>query len=148
MTYVKDSIVNDGGSPGGDAILENMQDGIFAAHEPHLLATDWTDGTSGTGVALFTFTTAAGDALTAPISGTMYFSEVATGLTVDALDTGVTAAKGVINAVVAATAFHFVTNATGELDLTLTSTADSYWVVFSNPDGSLVISDEMAITGP
>ena len=114
------------------------------------LTTGWTDGTNGTGVALLTFLDADGGALTAPISGWMYISEVATGLTLNALDTGAAASKGVITPNIATdfSMFHFVTNATGELDLTLTSTADSYWIVFTQGNGSLLISDECAITGP
>ena len=114
------------------------------------VTTGWTDGTDGTGVALLTFTTPSGAALTAPISGMLYFTEAATGLAAASLDTGATAAKGQISPVVAAgtSFYHYITNATGELDLTLTSNADSYWIVFTQPDGTLLVSDELAITGP
>jgi len=135
------------GGPRLKATLADIGTHIIAAGD-RLLTTEWTDGTDGTGVALLTFTDSYGNALTAPISGYLYFSEDAAGLAAAALDTGATAAKGQISPAISTSNYHFVTNATGELDLTLTSAADSYWIVFIQPSGTLLISDEMAITGP
>jgi hypothetical protein len=125
--------------------LNAMQDGIDAG-AGRLLETVFVDGVAGVGAVALTFTNADGSALTAPLSGTLYFSEEATGLAAAALDTGAAASKGVIAPVVSTSHYSFITNAAGELDMTLTSLADSYWVVFAQPNGSLLISDECAIT--
>jgi len=113
------------------------------------VTTAWTDNADGTGDVELTFTLG-GSALTEPLSGFFYVSEVATGLSASSLDTGASAGKGVIAPILSAATshYHFITNATGELDLTLTSNADSYWIVFQQNDGTLLISDELAITGP
>lgn len=116
----------------------------------YTMTTTFVDGTDGTGTVQFVFKDANGAALTAPISGLMYFSDVATGLTTDALGTGAAVlTNGSIDAVVAATTYHYTTTAAGLLGMTLTNgAADSVWACFIQPDGSLLISDEMAITGP
>jgi hypothetical protein len=123
----------------------NLMDNVWAS-----VTTTWTDGTDGTGEVQFVFKDAAGTAMATPVAGTFYISEVATGLTVDALDTGLAVAtNGVVNIMDTGSAkyYKFVSDATGKLGLTLTSNADSYWVVFEHL-GGLVISDELAITGP
>jgi len=114
------------------------------------LTTGWTNGTDGTGVALLTFTTPNGTALTAPLAGMFYSSQVATGLTATALTTGATASKGQITPVVAAgtSFYHFITNATGELDLTITAAAGTWYIVFTQPDHKLLLTGALAITGP
>lgn len=123
----------------------NLLDNVWAS-----VATTWTDGTDGTGEVQFVFADAAGTTMATPVAGTFYISEVATGLTVDALDTGLAVAtNGVVNIMDTGSAkyYKFVSSAAGLLGLTLTSNADSYWVVFEHL-GGLVISDELAITGP
>ena len=105
----------------------------------------------GTCAVQFVFKDAAGTTMATPIAGEFYVSEVATGLTVDAFDTGVVVlTNGVVTLVDTGvqTYYNFVTTAAGLFGLTITSTADSYWIVFKHPTGKLVISDEMAITGP
>jgi hypothetical protein len=115
------------------------------------ITTAWTDGANGTGTVQFVFKDASGVTLTVPSAGLMYFSEVATGLTVDELDTGVAVlTNGVLNIADtgAPSRYHYVTTAAGLLGMTITATADSYWAVFIGIGGKLIISDEMAITGP
>ena len=115
------------------------------------VTTTFVDGTDGTGTVQFVFTDGNGAALTAPITGSFYFSDVATGLTTDAVGTSVAVlTNGSIDLLgVALTQYAFTTSAAGLLGLTIgNGAADSIWVVFPQPDGTLLISDEMAITGP
>ena len=122
-------------------IIDNMWDSV---------ETTFVDGTDGTGTVQFVFKDAAGVTMATPVSGMAYISEVATGLTVDALDDGLTVlTNGVITLMDGSTLSHFryTTTAAGLLGLTLAADADSYWVVFVHPTGKLVISDECAITG-
>jgi hypothetical protein len=105
--------------------------------------------TNGTQTVQLTFADANGTALTEPLSGWLYVSEVATGLTINAWDAAPTASKGVLTPNIAAdySMFHFITNATGELDLTVDSNDDSYWMVFPQGNGGrLLISDEIVVT--
>lgn len=113
------------------------------------VTTGWTDGTNGTGTVEFTFTLG-GNALTEPIAGFFYSANANDGLAATALTTGATASKGVIAPILSGTTshYHFITNATGELDMTLTAAAGSWWIVFNQNDSTLLISDELAITGP
>ena len=90
----------------------------------------------------FVFSDANGDALTAPVAGMLYISEVATGLTSDLADTTLAVlTNGALTNLGSAGPSLFVTDATGKLGLTITAAADDYWVVFVKPDGSLLISD-------
>ena len=113
--------------------------------------TAFTDGTDGTGTVQFVFKDAAGVAMATPVSGSFYFSEVATGLTVDALDTGIAVLTNGVVTIVDTGAplyYNFVTTAAGLFGLTITSAADSYWMCVNHMAGGIKISDEMAITGP
>jgi hypothetical protein len=134
------------------ASLELMRSSLASVvgQNSYSITTAFTDGTDGTGTVQFVFTDGNGDALTEPISGLVYFSDVATGLSTDALGTGAAAlTNGSLDAVVAATTYHYVTTAAGLLGATLTNgAADSVWACFVMPNGQLLISDEMAITGP
>lgn len=92
----------------------------------------------------FVFKDAAGKALTAPIAGTFFLSEVPTGLEVDVADTSVgvlTNGAVTIMDTGVASYYQFITDATGKLGVTITATADDYYIVFIKPDGSLLISD-------
>ena len=122
----------------------------IAQANSYTMTTTFVDGTDGTGTVQFVFLDSLGVALTAPISGLLYFSDVATGLSTDALGTGAAVlTNGTIDVVVAATTYHFTTTAAGLLGMTLTNgSADSVWCVFAQGNGTLLISDEMAITGP
>jgi len=92
----------------------------------------------------FVFKDAAGNALTAPIAGTFYLSEVDTGLEVDVADTGVAVlTNGAVTIMDTGVAsyYQYITDATGKLGVTITAAADDYYIVFIRPDGSLLISD-------
>jgi hypothetical protein len=87
-----------------------------------------------------------GNALTSPVSGTLYLSEVATGLTQDLADTSLAVlTNGALTNIGGAGPSIFTTTAAGLLGLTITAAADSYWVVLVQPDGSLLISDECVV---
>lgn len=93
----------------------------------------------------FVFTDAVGAALTAPVSGLLYLSEVATGLTHDLADTSLAVlTNGALTNVGGAGPSLFTTTAAGLLGVTITAAADDYYVVFVKPDGSLLISDVCA----
>ena len=96
---------------------------------------------SGSCAVQFVFKDVNGAALTAPVAGLLYLSEVATGLTSDLADT--TLAKltnGALTNLGSAGPSLFTTTAAGLLGLTITAAADDYWVVFVKPDGTLLIS--------
>lgn len=115
-----------------------------------LETTSWVDGTDGTGVVQLSFLDADGNALTEPVSGFFYSSQDAGGLAATALTTGAAASKGVIAPILSGTTshYHFITNATGELDLTLTAAAGDWYLVFKDGEGRLKLTDVLAITGP
>jgi hypothetical protein len=124
----------------------NLLDNMWAS-----VTTTFVDGTDGTGTVQFVFKDAAGVTMATPVAGMFYLSEVATGLASAPADTSiVTLTNGEIQNVDAAVhnGWRFITSAAGLLGATITAAADSYWIVFIHPTGKLVISDEMAITGP
>jgi len=95
---------------------------------------------SGSCAVQFVFKDVLGNALTAPVSGLLYLSEVATGLTNDLADTTLAVlTNGALKNLGSAGPSLFTTTAAGLLGLTITA-ADDYWVVFVKPDGSLLIS--------
>lgn len=103
-----------------------------------------TDATpaSGSCAVQFVFKDVSGNALTEPVSGFLYLSEAATGLTHDLADTSIAVlTNGALTNLVDKGISHFTTDATGKLGLTITAAADDYYVVFIKPDGSLLISD-------
>jgi len=90
----------------------------------------------------FVFKDASGNALTAPVSGLLYLSEVATGLTHDLADTTLAVlTNGAVTNIGGAGPSLFTTTAAGLLGLTITASADDYYIIFVKPDGSLLISD-------
>jgi hypothetical protein len=102
-----------------------------------------TTPASGSCAVQLVFKGAGGSALTVPVSGILYMSELATGLTVDAADTSIaTLTNGVVTNLVSASISHFVSDATGKLGLTITAVADDYWIVVVLPNGKLLISDK------
>ena len=112
--------------------------------------TTTVDGEDGTATVQLVFKDADGNTIDNPAAGTFYISEVATGLTRDPADTSIAVStNGAIQNVDAAVhnGWHFVTTAAGLLGMTITAAADSYWVCFLHPEGGLVISDEITITG-
>ena len=96
---------------------------------------------SGSCAVQFVFKDAAGNALTSPVAGMLYLSEVATGLTSNLADTTLAVlTNGALTNLGSAGPSLFVTTAAGLLGLTITAVADDYWIVFVKPDGSLLIS--------
>lgn len=91
----------------------------------------------------FVFKDVSGNALTSPVSGILYLSESATGLTHDLANTSLAVlTNGALTNIGGAGPSLFTTTAAGLLGLTISAAEDSYWVVFVKPDGSLLISDE------
>ena len=92
------------------------------------------------------FKDAAGVQVAEPVSGLLYISKIATGITVDAADNSLAAlTNGVITNLVSNSVSHFVSSATGLLGIRITSNADSYWVVIVLPNGKLLISGECIV---
>ena len=107
-----------------------------------------TDGADGTCAVQFTFKDADGNALTAPISGLCYLSEAATGLTHNLADTSLAVlTNGALTNIGGAGPSLFTTTAAGLLGMTITAANDDYYVVFVQPDGTLLISDVCAVSG-
>ena len=102
---------------------------------------------SGSCAVQFAFKDVSGNALTAPVSGLLYLSEVATGLTIDLADTTLAVlTNGALKNLGSAGPSLFTTTAAGLLGLTITAVADDYWVVFIKPDGSLLISSVCTVS--
>ena len=92
------------------------------------------------------FKDAAGVTLAEPVSGLLYISKIATGVTMDAADNSIAVlTNGVLTNIITHSLSHFVSTAGGLLGLTITSNADSYWVVIVLPNGKLLISDECIV---
>ena len=90
----------------------------------------------------FVFKDTLGATITASVTGMLYLSESATGLTHDLADTSIAVlTNGAVTNLVAKGPSLFTTTAAGLLGLTITAVADDYYVVFVKPDGSLLISD-------
>ena len=101
-----------------------------------------TTPASGSCAVQFVFKDVDGNAVSAPVSGLLYLSEVATGLTHDLADTSLAVlTNGTLTNVAGAGPSLFTTTAAGLLGVTITANADDYYVVFVKPDGSLLISD-------
>jgi len=114
---------------------------IYPAFESVTTAATAASGSCGV---QFVFKDASGAALTAPVAGTFYLSEVSTGLEVDVADTSVAVlTNGAVTIMDTGVAsyYQFITDATGKLGVTITAAADDYYIVFIKPDGSLLISD-------
>ena len=104
----------------------------------------------GTCAVQFVFKDAAGTTMATPVAGTFYLSELSTGLTVDTADTGIAVlTNGVVTIMDTGVAkyYKFVTTAAGLLGITITATADDYYIVFEHPTGKLVISTVCAVNG-
>lgn len=90
----------------------------------------------------FVFKDVSGNALTSPVAGLLYLSEVSTGLTHDLADTTLAVlTNGALTNIGGAGPSLFTTTAAGLLGLTITAAADDYYVIFVKTDGSLLISD-------
>ena len=116
----------------------NQLDGGWAS------VTTATTPASGSCAVQFVFKDAAGVTMSVPVTGELYISKVATGLTEDLLGTSLAVlTNGVLTNLIDKGRSAFVTSAAGLLGVTITNgSADSLWVVFRSPSGKLIISDE------
>lgn len=119
----------------------NTLDGVVAS------MTTATTPASGSCAVQLVFKDAAGVTMAIPTAGTLYLSEVATGLTHDLADTTLAVlTNGALTNIGGAGPSLFTTTAAGLLGLTITAAADSYWVVVVLPNGKLLISDECVVS--
>lgn len=87
-----------------------------------------------------------GVTMAVPVSGLLYLSEVATGLTQDLADTTLAVlTNGALTNLGSAGPSIFTTTAAGLLGVTITAGTDSYWLVLVLPSGELLISDECVV---
>jgi hypothetical protein len=101
---------------------------------------------SGSCAVQLVFKDAAGVAMAVPVSGLLYLSEVATGLSHDLADTSLAVlTNGAVTNIGGAGPSLFTTTAAGLLGLTITAGADDYWVVVVLPSGKLLISDKCTV---
>ena len=103
-----------------------------------------TTPASGSCAVQFVFKDAAGVTMAVPVTGTLYLSKVATGLTNDLAGTSLAVlTNGALVNIGGAGPSVFTSTAAGLLGVTITNgSADSFWVVFKSPNGQLIISDE------
>jgi hypothetical protein len=105
-----------------------------------------TTPASGSCAVQLVFKDAAGVTVAVPVSGLLYMSEVATGLTMDAADTSLAVlTNGVLTNLITHSLSHFISTAAGLLGMTITAATDSYWIVIVLPNGKLLISDECVV---
>ena len=122
----------------------NLADNIWAS------VTTTATPAVGTCAVQFVFKDAAGTTMATPVAGTFYLSELSTGLSVDTADTGIavlTNGEVTIMDTGVAKYYKFVTEAAGTLGITITATADDYYIVFEHPTGKLVISTVCTVNG-
>jgi hypothetical protein len=111
-----------------------------------LLMTTATVPASGSCAVQMVLKNSDGSALAGPVSGLLYLSEVATGLTQDLADTTLAVlTNGALTNIGGAGPSLFTTDADGLLGVTITAAADSYWLVLVQPNGKLLISDECVV---
>jgi hypothetical protein len=117
-------------------------------NQPASVTFDSVAGGVGSGTATITIKDAAGSAMANITMGHLFFSSTSAGADFLPVTTSVVASKGDISHDVTAgeELFHFVTNATGELDFTITAAADDYYVCIVLPNGSISISGVITIT--
>lgn len=130
------------------AVVEELQIETTAeiAAATLLTMTTATTPASGSCAVQLVLLDSVGEALTAPVSGLLYLSEVATGLTQDLADSTLAVlTNGALTNIGGAGPSLFTTDADGLLGLTITAAADSYWLVLVQPDGTLLISDECVV---
>lgn len=105
------------------------------------VTTTATPATGSCGVQ-FEFKDVSGKAITSPISGILYLSATADGLSHTLAGTSIAKlTNGTLSNLVTKGASLFTTTAAGLLGLTITAVAGDYYIVFVKPDGSLLISD-------
>ena len=105
-----------------------------------------TTPASGSCAVQLVFKDAAGVTVAVPVSGLIYVSEVATGLSDDPVDGLAVLTNGSISNLVSHGTSHFISTAAGLLGVTITHAgADSFWLVVVLPNGKLLISDECVV---
>lgn len=83
--------------------------------------------------------------LTYPISGLCY-SSTSTGLAINAITSAATLTNGSILALSATSLWHFITDDTGRVGITLTGDAGSKYITFILPNGKLLTSTVLTIS--
>ena len=116
-------------------------DGVSMLPAFNSVTTEATPASGSCGVQ-FVFKDVSGNALTSPVSGILYLSTDADGLTSDLADSSLAVlTNGALTNIGGAGPSLFTTTADGKLGLTITAAADDYYVVFVKPNGSLLVSD-------
>lgn len=101
----------------------------------------------GSTSAQFVFKDVSGNTVTEPVSGLLYLSESATGLTHDLAEaTMAVDTNGALTNIGGKGPSLFTTTAAGLLGIEIDANDDDYYVVFVKPDGSLVISDVLEVS--
>lgn len=80
-----------------------------------------------------------------PISGLCY-SSTSTGLAINAITSAATLTNGSILALSATSLWHFITDGTGRVGITLTGDAGSKYITFILPNGKLLTSTVLTIS--
>lgn len=108
--------------------------------------TTTTTPASGSCAVQLVFQDADGVTMAVPTAGTLYVSEVATGLTNDPVDGLAVLTNGALDELVTGGASIYTTTAAGLLGVTISHAgADSFWIVVVLPSGKLLISDECVV---
>ena len=133
----------------------NIMDGVTATYlelnqADNAWATVSTVDTpaSGTCSVACTFKDAAGTTMATAVAGMFYMSTSATGLTIDSPNTSITNVGNgdLISSDGGGEALWlYVTTAAGLLEVTITATNGTYYLVFLHPSGKLVISDACVV---
>jgi 4-hydroxybenzoate polyprenyltransferase len=112
---------------------------------PVTLTTAATPAT-GSNAAQFVFKDAAGAAITGIHSGVCYVTKDAAGASSFAAVTGAaTLTNGELFEIGTKQVYNFITDAAGKLGVTLTSTADTYYMAFVFPNGKVITSSALVI---
>ncbi len=127
----------------GGSITVDNGGAINVSGSPASITTATTPA-SGTCAVQFAFKDVDGVALPNPISGIGYGSG-ADGLSVVAVTSHATLINGVIDPLVATKSFHFITDATGQLGVTVTAQAGTYYITFQMPNGKLLTSSAIVV---
>ncbi len=107
------------------------------------IATTATPAT-GTCAAQFVFKDLDGNALTAPITGSAYFSN-STGLAYASVTSAAVLTNGAWRDTVAGYIGRFITTAAGLLGVTVTAAAGTYYLSFELPNGKIITSTALTV---
>jgi len=105
-----------------------------------------TTPASGTCAVQLVFSDASAVQVAVPVSGLLYISEAATGLTNDPVDGLAVLTNGALDELVTGGTSIYTSTAAGLLGVTITHAgADSFWIVVVLANGKLLISDECVV---